>query len=50
MKLPFQRGSQNPIRRRAHKCKITALRTKYPVYYNTLEQQKGVASGLMIER
>ena len=41
MKLPFQRGSQNPIRRRAHKCKITALRTKYPVYYNTLEQQKG---------
>ena len=40
MKLPFQRGSQNPIRRRAHKCKITALRTKYPVYYNSLEQQK----------
>ena len=41
MKLPFQRGSQNPIRRRANKCKITALRTKYPVYYNSLEQQQG---------
>ena len=50
MKLPFQRVSQNPIRRRAHKCKITALRTKYPVYYNTLEQQKEAASGLMTER
>ena len=41
MKLPFQKGSQNPIRRRAQKCKITSLRTKYPVYYNTLEKQQG---------
>ena len=41
MKLPFQKGCTNPIRRRAQKCKITSLRTKYPVYYNNLEKQQG---------
>ena len=38
---PFQRGKQNPIRRRAKKCTITSLRLKYPVYYSTLENQEG---------
>ena len=41
MKIPFQRGNQNPIRRRAQKCKTTALRLKYSVYYASFEKQQG---------